>query len=281
MTPRLWVDYTAALTGASKVGLLELGRTLRPYNESIILIGGWVPYLLLQQHDQAPGDFVHVGSIDVDFLVDPARVGEDEYATIVELISQAGWRPKEGSRFSFFRTIDGPDGRPYEIKVDFLTPDVVGAGAGHRHRPIQRDLYARTMDDAELALAHHTQVHMDGRLPGGADSEADIKLLDLIGCIGTKAIALGDRYKQKDAYDLVSVLDRYDSGVRDVAQAVRPFVRDPLVARPLEVLRNKFRTEHSEGPVWYAEFLGGDREASERASQRAFQLVREFGRLID
>ncbi len=281
MTPRLAVEYTAALTGASKVGLLELARTLRPYRDSILLVGGWVPYLLIQRHDANPGGFVHVGSIDIDYVVDPARVGEDEYATIVELITEVGWRPREGSRFSFVRPIDGADGRSYEIKVDFLTPDVAGAGAGHRHRPIQRDLQARTMGGAELALTHRTTVHLAGRLPGGADSEADIEMLDLTGCIGTKAIALGDRYKQKDAYDLVSVLDRYGTGVREAAETVRPFARDPRVAASLEILRNKFRSERSEGPMWYAEFLGGDREASERAAQRAFQLVREFGRLLD
>ena len=105
-------------------------------------------------------------------------------------------------------------------------------------------------------------------------------MLDVTGCIGTKAIALGDRYKQKDAYDIVSVIDHYGTGVGEVADVVRPFAREYLFATSFEVLRSKFRTERSEGPKWYAEFVGGDRDASERLAQRAFQLVNEFSRLL-
>lgn len=280
MSPRIAAEYTAELTGASKVGLLELARTLRPYRRSLLLVGGWVPYLLLERHGPPPGEFLHVGSIDIDFVVDPGEVGEDEYTTIVELITEVGWRPKEGSRFSFVRTLDGADRRPYEIKVDFLTPALAGPGGGHRHRPIQRDLQGRTKEGAHLALAHRTPVHLTGRLPGGANSEVELEMLDVTGCIGTKAIALGDRYKQKDAYDIVSLIDHYGTGAGEVADVVRPFAREPLFATSLEVLRSKFRTERSEGPKWYAEFLGGDRDTSERLAQRAFQLVNEFSRLL-
>ncbi|HXQ79353.1 MAG TPA: hypothetical protein VN819_03945, partial [Thermoplasmata archaeon] len=158
-------------------------------------------------------------------------------------------------------------------------PSPEGPGRSHRHRPVQVDLQARTMLGAELALAHRSSVHLAGKLPGGAVSEADVLMLDVAGCLGTKAIALGERYKQKDAYDIVSVIDRYGGGVPEVAHLVRPFSKEPLIAKALEVLKLKFRTERSEGPIWYAEFLGGERDALDRSAQRAFQVVREFNRL--
>ncbi|MCI4326296.1 MAG: hypothetical protein L3K16_01465 [Thermoplasmata archaeon] len=280
MTHRLAVEYTTELTGASKIALLELGRTLRAYRESLILVGGWVPYLLIERHGPAASEFLHVGSIDIDFVVDPDRIGEEEYATIVELISGAGWKPCEGKRFSFERTVIGSDGKAYDIQVDFLTPAPGGTDRPHRHRPIQADLQARTMRGAELALAHRNSIHLSGTLPDGADSTADLLMLDVTGCLGTKAIALGDRYKQKDAYDIVSVIDRYGGGIPEVAGLVHPSSKEPLLAEALDVLRNKFRTQRSEGPIWYAEFLGGERDALERAAQRAFQVVQEFERLL-
>ena len=136
------------------------------------------------------------------------------------------------------------------------------------------------MDGAEIALAHRAPIELAGTLPGGAETEARIQMLDVTGCIGTKAIALGDRYKQKDAYDIVSVIDRYGTGVREVSSVVRAFAAEPPVARSLGVLRGKFRTERFEGPVWYAEFLGGERDAQQRSAQRAFQLMQEFERLV-
>lgn len=280
MTPRLVSAYSAELTGTSRIALLELARALRPYRESLVLVGGWVPYLLLDRHGPPREDFLHVGSIDIDFVVDPTRVGEEDYATIVDLISEVGWRPHENSRFSFEKAIGGVD-HPYDIKVDFLTLEPSGPGRVPRHRPIQRDLQARTMRGAELALRHRSSVHLAGILPDGAESEADVLMLDVVGCLGTKAIALGERFKHKDSYDLVSVIDRYGTGFREVAEEVRPCRLEPLLTEALETLREKYRSERSEGPIWYAEFLGGDREAQDRSAQRAFQLVNEFGRLLD
>jgi hypothetical protein len=280
LSRRLAFEYTAELTGASKVALLELGRTLRAYRDSLVLVGGWVPYLLIERHGPSASEFLHVGSIDIGFVVDPDRIGENEYATIVELISDVGWRPCAGKRFSFERTVAGSDGKPYDVQVDFLTPTPGGPDQSHRHRPVQVDLQARTMRGAELALSHRLSIHLAGRLPNGADSNADVLMLDVTGCLGTKAIALGDRYKQKDAYDIVSLIDRYGSGIPEVADLVRPSSKEPLLAEALDVLRNKFQTERSEGPIWYAEFLGGERDALDRAAQRAFQVVREFDRLL-
>jgi hypothetical protein len=280
MSPRLAGDYHSALTGASTSALLELVRALKRYTTALVLVGGWVPYLLLEEHRRGGEPLTHVGSIDIDFVVDPGQIGEDEYATIVELITAAGWREITGKRFSFERTVPGSDGVPRDIQVDFLTLAPHGPGRSHRHRPVQADLPARTMRGAELAWSHRTSRRMHGALPGGAETDVEFLMLDVVGCLGTKGIALGERFKHKDAYDIVSVLDGYGEGVGEVAPLVRPFAAEPRMAEALKVIAEKFRTERSEGPTWYAEFLGGDHASQLRSSQRAYQLVHEFGRLL-
>jgi hypothetical protein len=219
-----------------------------------------------------------VGSIDL--VVDPDQVGEDEYATLVGLISEAGWREVHGTRFSFERTVPYPDGKPRDIKVDFLTFEPSGSGKKPRHRRLQPDLEARTMRGAELALTHRAPERLEGTLPGGAHAEVQFLMLDAVGCLGTKGIALGERFKHKDAYDIVSVLDNYGDGVVEVSSLVRPFVREELVAAALDSIWRSFRTERPEGPMWYAEFMGGDPETLQRSAQRAFQLVAEFRHLL-
>jgi hypothetical protein len=151
----------------------------------------------------------------------------------------------------------GSDGKPYDVQVDFLTPTPGGPDQSHRHRPVQVDLQARTMRGAELALSHRISIHLAGRLPNGADSDADVLMLDVAGCLGTKAIALGDRYKQKDAYDIVSLIDRYGGGIPEVADLVRPSLKEPLRAEALDVLRNKFRTERAGDRSGTPNFLVG------------------------
>ncbi len=44
------------------MALLELARALSPYRESLELVGGWVPYLLLECHGPAPEEFVPLDS---------------------------------------------------------------------------------------------------------------------------------------------------------------------------------------------------------------------------
>jgi hypothetical protein len=280
MTVRLAGEYESTLTGASRSALLELARTLMPYSEALVLVGGWVSYLLIEEHPSEGDSFVHVGSIDIDFVIDPEQIGEDEYRTVVERIRDVGWREVPGKRFSFVRAVPVLDGGSREINVDFLTCSPAGDGKVHRHRKLQHDLEARTMHGAELALTHRVRRRMEGKLPGGADSNVEFLMLDVVGCLGTKAIALGERFKHKDAYDIVSVLDNYGRGVTDIAPLVKPYASEPLMEEAMVVLADKFRKEHSEGPIWYAEFVGGDCDAQQRLSQRAYQLASEFLRLL-
>ncbi|EQD47216.1 hypothetical protein B1B_12425, partial [mine drainage metagenome] len=255
-------------------------RALKHYEDALVLVGGWVPYLLIEGNPRPGSPFTHVGSIDIDFVVDPNKVGEDEYRTIVELIRGVGWRTIAGKRFSFARAVPCPDGVTREIQVDFLTPAPSQGGRQHRHRPIQLDLQARTMRGAELALRHNAPRKLSGILPGGAESSVEFLMLDVVGCLGTKGIALGERFKHKDAYDVVAVLDDYGPGIGEIARLVKPYLEDDLLSEALRVIEEKFRTPRSEGPMWYSEFLVEDPAGREQNAARAVRIVEEFQRAL-
>ena len=69
MTTRTVFDYHPAITDASKSVLLEVMTILRTYSDSLVLIGGWVPYFLLETHKPEGIDFTHIGSIDIDLVI--------------------------------------------------------------------------------------------------------------------------------------------------------------------------------------------------------------------
>ncbi len=203
-----------------------------------------MPYLLIESH-RAPGDnFRHVGSIDNDLIVDPNRVRDDEYQTIVELIGETGWEQVPSKQFTFEKSIKGKDDVDRDITVDFLTTQNKGEEREHRHRGVQSDLRARTMVGAELGLEHNYWYHMKGEMNNGAVTEFSFKMLDVVGCIGTKGIALGDRYKHKDAYDIVSVLDHYGDGVNEVARIFKPFVNETQIQESLKNCITCFRMKN-------------------------------------
>lgn len=275
---RVAASYERPLVEASRSALLELALSLRAYRGALVLVGGWVPYFLLQTRQAADGRFEHVGSIDIDWVVDPSGIGAMEYATIVEIIKGRGWAPWEKNLFSYTKRIPSPvDGKLYEIRVDFLASEPEKLAGKHRHREIQPDLKARTMRGAPLALAHRSQLLIEGQLPGDGNARAELLMADVVGCVGMKGLALGSRYSEKDAYDLFAVLENYGGGPRDVAAAVRPFVREPLMAEAIGYIREMFRDEKEAGSVWVADFHTEQRnEAHQRLAVRAFMVVSRF-----
>ncbi len=62
-----------------------------------------MPFLLLESHKVTENNFRHVGSIDIDLIVDPSRVGDNEYQTIVELIGETGWVQVPEKKFTFLK----------------------------------------------------------------------------------------------------------------------------------------------------------------------------------
>jgi hypothetical protein len=276
--PRLSNDYDRALVEASRSALLELAITLGRYREALVLVGGWVPYYLLRDHQLPDNPFVHVGSIDIDLAVDPDRIEPREYATIEELVTERGWTRSDGRPFSFERTVPSPvDGAERVVVVDMVTSQSERSVVRNRDRELQKGLTVRPFRDVPIALAHRSEVTVDGELPSGGEVRVSILMADVVGCIGMKGHALGDRYKEKDAYDIWSVVDNYGEGPREVAREVRPHRREPLIEEALGHIEELFSSPLAAGPRWVADFHAADtEEARERRRQRAYQVIRMF-----
>ncbi|MGQ9586958.1 MAG: hypothetical protein ACUVT7_01055 [Thermoplasmata archaeon] len=259
-------------------GLLELFVTLGAYRRALVLAGGWVPYFLLRDCTAADIGAKHVGSIDIDLVVDPSMVGANEYATIVELIARRGWVPSRTSLFSFEKSIPSPvDGRLHRINVDFLAPEPSLITGKHRHTEVQEGLKARAMAGAELALSHRIEIAIEGHLPGGGEVRTRLQMADVVGFIGTKGLALGERYSEKDAYDLFSVVENFGSGPEEIAASMEPFLGDPLMFMAIENIREKFGTRDSAGCEWVAAFFPElDGEGRQLMATRAFMVVSRF-----
>lgn len=224
---RTSADHGGGITNASTSALLELALTLKVYRDALVLIGGWAPYYIVR--DLGRGSFEHIGSIDIDLAVDPERVGSKQYATIVELLIDRGYSPRISNKgeeipFSFQKDVPDPAGDlSYGISVDLSTCENEGS-RGHRHREVQDSLPARTAKGCELAFGHNYPVAIEGTLPGDGNARAEVRALDLPGCIGMKGIVLGERYKEKDAYDLFSVISQCLEGPESVGSRVLPFM---------------------------------------------------------
>jgi len=272
-------EYHPAITDASKSVLLELMTVLRSYRESIVLIGGWVPYFLLEAYKPEGIDFAHVGSIDIDLVIDPDVIDEQKYQTIARMLLDRGYRLSKEILYQFERTIKSDiDKKEYTIGVDFLTSrPPKGKGSSHRHRQIQPDLKARNLAGAEIALKLSQEVSLAGILPGDGKTELDFKMADLSSFLALKGIAFGERYQEKDAYDIYVVCNYYKDGPNSVAKEVRPKKKIAIVKRGLNAIRNRFPSPDAEGPSWVINFMAiTDPREKEEMRQRSFMVVNEM-----
>lgn len=280
MPERISFDYHPALTSASKSVLLEIMTILKTYRDSLVLIGGWVPYFLLEKNQPAGIDFNHVGSIDIDLVINPEMINEEVYATMAQMLLSKDYQPSKEILYQFERTVKSEiDEREYAIKIDFLCPlaDEVGSGSTkHRHRLIQPGLKARNLRGAEVSFISNQKVKLSGTLPANGKTTLEFKMVSLAGFMALKGIAFGDRYKEKDVYDVYVLCDYYKEGPTPVAKEIKTLKDNPIVKAGLLAIKERFRTIDAEGPHWVANFMvPTDSAEKERVRQRSFMVVNE------
>ena len=89
-----------------------------------------------------------------------------------------------------------------------------------------------------------------------------------------KGMALHDRLKEKDAWDIYFCLRNYPGGLDALAKEFRPYVSHALVREGLKKIQDKFASPSRVGPKFVADFEGSlDPEAKERSIRDAYERV--------
>lgn len=273
--------YSKSATESSKSVLVEILRILGSYGDYLVLTGGWAPYFILARLGEGGQ---HCGSVDIDFVLNHGLIDLKVYGTIVSLIEKRGYKPyvTEGGEvlpYRFYRRIKSSlNGVEYAIKVDFISePDAAKRLLPDKFLAVQKDLQAVVIRGSSVVFSHNFQHKIEGALPSGAETKALAKISDVVGSLATKGLALKGRYKEKDAYDIYFVLRYYRGGPRKVAEEVRSFLGEPIVAEALEEIREKFRTARSEGPFQVARFLAPeDERLRDRTQGEAYTVLKAF-----
>lgn len=266
---------------ASMAVYLELMTILGRYRDALVLVGGWVPYFILERFGQENTGFQHVGSVDIDLAVDHRRVSPAQYASIVDRLERHGYRQRldrlgQPIPFSFERTVTLKGTQEMDIAIDFLAGEYEGTGGSHRHQRIQRNLLARKARGCDIVFDHCFDHELSGILPDGAENTVQVKIADVVGCLTMKGITLGERYHEKDAYDIYSVIAHHRGGPGEVTLAVQPHLDNALVREGVEKIAAKFQTIRSIGPVGVGRFLASDSAEQQRIMADAFVSVDEF-----
>ncbi len=238
------IDYTAAAVEAARSVLIELTHILGEYRDDMVLVGGWIPELLVPQSQDW-----HIGSIDVDLALNHKELTKAGYRMIGDILRQHGYAQDKHQPFIFRKTVRGQS-----VQVDFLAGEYGGSGRSRRTQKAL-DMQPRKARGCDLVfLIEPANVSVKGKLPDGALDEVQVQVASVVPFLVMKGIALEDRRKAKDAYDIYFILHNYPGGVEAVVKAFKPHLKLTLVMEGLKKIAGKFTTLDHVGPRDVAEF---------------------------
>lgn len=259
------VDYSEGQKDAAYMILGEIVNLLNEFADNIRIIGGWVPSLLYPDSD-------HIGSIDVDVLLDQQQIKRtDSYKTIKRILTQNGYSRHPEQYFTFVKTVV-IQGVSYTVDVDFLSGKYGGDGGavskhvdGIKALPATGGNFAFEFPPTDVKIEY---IRSDGALDSG-----HVNVISVVPYLVMKAMALG-RGKPKDAYDIYCTIDNFQGGVKALVDEFIPYRNKKLVQQMREKLDEKFASPEHAGPSDIVAFLDiNDEEEKARIKQDAYQKV--------
>jgi hypothetical protein len=274
--PRFEADYSDRQTTAARRVLVDLGQVLASFKECVVIVGGWVPDLLLQDSAEP-----HVKSIDVDLALDAAKLADGRYAELLALLLDTRRYQRSEKPFQLYTIVELGDGLPpIRVDVDFLAPADFKLRS-RRPKKIE-GFRVQQADGCSAAFRAPEAIVIEGRMVNGALNSVELRVAALPDFLVMKCYALRGRDKPKDAYDICFCLDQVADGGVTIASTWKEIAEDRNTTSAREILRAMFRNPDDYGPRQVVEFhQSPDAAEREIQAQRAFQLVQRFLALVD
>ncbi len=239
-------DYQPEQAELVRSTCLYVATKLGDLMDEVVVVGGLVPSLLVEQSDLPEGLQPHVGTMDLDIGLKLALLDGGRYRMLSERLRDAGFTQDEteGGRPTGQRwRITGPA----SVTVDFLIQPSRETDQGGKLRNIEEDFAAVIVPGLELAFRDRRQVSIAGRTPFGEKARRDVWTCGPGAFVVLKALAFRSRGENKDAYDLFYVVRNFGKGVGDVIECIRPLLDHAEARRAVEILREDFSDHDAVG----------------------------------
>ncbi len=276
LEPRQREDYNNRQTEAARRVLVDLGQVLAAFADCFVVVGGWIPDLLMPKADEP-----HVSSIDLDLALDAKKLTAGGYAKLLKSLIATKRYQQADEAFKLFAEVDLKDGRPpVRVDVDFLkSPET----KTKKNQPKLTENF-RPLDASgcNAAFENPELIDITGKMIKGQSNKVSFRVASIPDFPIMKSYALAKRDKPKDAYDICYCLDNYPGGLNKLAANWKKRAGKKDVRKAVKILKEKFAAVDSYGPVQVVEFHNSA-NAEERGQQarRAFELVQEFLRLSE
>ena len=277
--PQSASNYEDRTTAAVKSVLLEIGQVLGEFRGKFVVIGGAVPWLLLNESEMP-----HIGTQDVDLSLDAEALGDGEYVNLVTSLQTQGYKQRDNlSSFQLVRTVPARDGGPdIDIVVDFLMPR--DAKIAKNNPPFTSNFAVQRAHGADLALKFYQMIAIEGEMPDGGKNRVHIAVASIPALLAMKGYAINNRLKRKDAYDIYYCIRNFPDGIDALVKVTLPLLEIETVRKGYCFISDKFRDINGFGPtsvrifVESSEALGN--RSAEQWQQDAFGQVNAWLRAL-
>lgn len=259
------IDYSEGQKQAAHRVLVELVNLFNEYRDDIRIVGGWVPDLMFPGQD-------HVGSVDVDVLINHLTLNDSGYQTMAKILLRNGYEEHPEKYFSFVKTVE-IDGEEYTVDVDILAGIYGGTTKKKRSQHVQ-GIKALKATGGNFAFEFPPQqVKVEAERVDGAIDSAVVNVVAVVPFLIMKTAAMG-RGKAKDAYDIYFIIKHYIGGVDLLAEEFRAVRDKQIVIDMKEKLSDKFASEKHAGPKDVSDFMDlADEEEIELIRRDAYEQV--------
>jgi hypothetical protein len=254
--PRRASEYRSEQADLVRATCLYVATKLGDMMDDIVIVGGLVPSLIVDQATLRQDVDAHVGTMDLDVALQLALLDEGRYRKFTEGLRDAGFamdKNDDGNPTRQRWTITGSG----TVTVDFLIPPSREGDRPGKLRDIQPDFAAIIAPGLRCAFRDRQRVTVRGRTLFGEKAERDVWVCGAGAYVVLKALAFDSRGENKDAYDLFYIVRNYGAGVEDVVARLRPLLDDEEARKALDVLSRDFTDPDGVGPTRVAQFIAG------------------------
>ncbi len=255
--PKIAADYNPDSISRVRRILLLIASKLGDLMDDIVVVGGLVPYLIVEQKNLS-GQRRHVGTMDIDLGLSLAILEEDRYREVSDRLRAEGFNPEVKIEGTIRRQTWAYGEGHEKVTVDFLIqPNEQGASPG-KLTQIEKDLAAVTVAGLDLAFKCKREVSITDKLPNGGILTRSVNVCGPAAFVVLKAKAFRLRGENKDAYDLFYLLRELTA--KEVAKDFHKLdMQDENVLETIKFLNEDFIINNG-GRAQVSEFLIGQRD---------------------
>lgn len=246
--------------------------------DDLVVVGGLVPSLLIDQESGDPALERHVGTMDLDIGLAAGLLDQGRYREVSDRLRRSGFAPDENESGRLTRQRWKFEAHE-KVTIDFLMSPTSPEDRGGSLRDLEPDFAAVVAPGLHLAFRDRRRLSLSGQTIVGEAATREIWVCGPGAFVVLKALAFGLRGENKDAYDLFYVLRNFGAGLDDVIEHLKSLLDDENTRKAIEVLRRDFLSENAVGPRRVAEFQTGGPDEAIQADVVGFvgDLLRRLG----